>query len=247
VLPSPCILTKYQLGEMADKNPEWRPTAIYSRSELEMLISDPQIPPDRQVLYALEGLAALRHGEAAGLRWRHWDNTLKPLGALLIATSYDRGRTKTNRVRRMPVHVALAATLAEWKLNGWQALMGKSPTADVLIVPMPQSARVPLGKMRTKNDSHQRLRADLKALGLRHRRGHDLRRTMISLAIEDGARKDLLERCTHNPGKPERAIDSYVTLSWSPLCAEVAKLRISRQPRREVVTLPAAEGGQNRQ
>jgi hypothetical protein len=43
-----------------------------------MLISDRRIPPDRQVLYALEGLAALRHGEAAGLRWRHWDNALKP-------------------------------------------------------------------------------------------------------------------------------------------------------------------------
>ena len=70
---------------------------------------------------------------------------------------------------------------------------------------------------------------------------------MISLAIEDGARKDLLERCTHNPGKPERAIDSYVTLSWSPLCAEVAKLRISRQARGQLVSLPAAEDGENRQ
>ena len=88
-----------------------------------------------------------------------------------IATSYDEGRTKTNRVRRMPVHVVLAATLADWKLNGWQAMMGRSPTADDLIVPMPKSARVLLGKMRTKNDSHKRLRADLKTLGLRHRRG----------------------------------------------------------------------------
>ncbi|MDB4971314.1 MAG: integrase family protein [Myxococcales bacterium] len=156
IVTSPCILTKYQLGEIADKNPEWRPTAIYSRSELEMLISDPHIPSDRQMLYALEGLAALRHGEAAGLRWRHWDNTVKPLGALLIATSYDKGRTKTNRVRRMPVHVVLAATLAEWKLSGWQAMMGRSPTADDLIVPMSKSARVVLGKMRTKNDSHKR-------------------------------------------------------------------------------------------
>jgi integrase len=247
IVTSPCILTKYQLGENVDKNPEWRPTAIYTRSELETLISDARIPPDRQVLYSLEGLAALRHGEAAGLRWRHWDNAQKPLGALLIATSYDKGRTKTNKVRRMPVHPVLAAMLAEWKLSGWQAMMGRPPAPDDLIVPMPKSARVSLGKMRSKNDSYKRLRADLVALGLRHRRSHDLRRTMISLAIEDGARKDLLERCTHNPGRPERAIDGYVTLSWLPLCAEVAKLRISRQPRGQVVSLPATGSGQNQQ
>jgi hypothetical protein len=36
----------------------------------------------------------------------------------------------------------------------------------------------------------------LKLLGLRHRRGHDLRRTMISLARTDGARKDILALCT---------------------------------------------------
>jgi hypothetical protein len=42
--------------------------------------------------------------------------------------------------------------------------------------------------------------------------------------------------------KTQRALDRcgmYVTLSWSPLCAEVAKLRIARQPRGQVVRLPA--------
>jgi hypothetical protein len=50
---TPCVLTKYQLGENLDKNPEWRPTAIYSRDELEKLISDEQVPFDRRVQYAL--------------------------------------------------------------------------------------------------------------------------------------------------------------------------------------------------
>jgi|GEM_PF-2853804 len=40
---------------------------------------------------------------------------------------------------------------------------------------------------------------------------------MISLAIEGGAREDILERCTHNPGRPERAIGGYVTLKWTVL------------------------------
>jgi hypothetical protein len=40
----------------------------------------------------------------------------------------------------------------------------------------------------------------LTALGFRHRRRHDWRRTFISLAIgEDGARKDVLERCPTRP------------------------------------------------
>ncbi|MCY1080618.1 hypothetical protein [Archangium lansingense] len=58
-----------------DKAPTWRATAIFTRDELEMLISDSRVPPDRQVLYALQGIAALRHGAAAGLRWKHYDPT----------------------------------------------------------------------------------------------------------------------------------------------------------------------------
>src|SRR5947207_1419273 len=115
---TPTILTKYQLGEAADKDPEWRVTARYSRDELEILISDPRLPFDRRVFYALEGIAGLRLGEAAGLRFRHYDPSLKPLGCLLIATSYDTGRTKTKQPRRMPAHPTLAAILAEWKLSG---------------------------------------------------------------------------------------------------------------------------------
>jgi hypothetical protein len=63
-------------------------------------------------------------------------------------------------------------------------------------------------------------------LGLRHRRGHDLRRTMISLARTDGARKDILELCTHRPKKGS-AIDLYTTFPWEALCAEVEKLKVA--------------------
>jgi hypothetical protein len=34
---------------VADKDPEWRATARYSREELEILISDPRLPLDRRV------------------------------------------------------------------------------------------------------------------------------------------------------------------------------------------------------
>ena len=51
---------------------------------------------------------------------------------------------------------------------------------------------------------------------------------MISLARTDGARKDLLELCTHNPGKGHGTIDLYTTFPWEALCAKVAKLKVSR-------------------
>jgi integrase len=227
VTASPCILTRHELGELEDKRPGWRPTAVYERAELEQLISDERIPWDRRVLYALEGLGGLRHGEAAGLRWRHYDSSTRPLGRLSVVTSYDTGRTKTSRSRYTPAHPVLAAMLAEWKLVGWAEMIGRSPTIDDLIVPLPAGLRTRAGQMRDKDRSFKRLKADLELLGLRHRRGHDLRRTMISLARMDGARKDLLELCTHTPRR-DAAIDLYTTIEWPSLCAEISKLRIAR-------------------
>ncbi len=227
---SPCIMTQHQLGENVDADPEWRATALYTREELEALITDERIPLDRRVMYGLQGIGGLRHGEAAGLRWRHFDPTTKELGRLVIATSYDTGRTKTSRPRNMPVHPALAALLTEWRVRGWPTMMGKAPEPDDIVVPTPaptnKGRRVQLGMMRTDDFSFKRLCADQELLGMRHRRGHDLRRTFITLARIDGARSDILELCTHTPGKG-RAIDVYTSFPWASLCAEVSKLRIA--------------------
>lgn len=235
---SPCVLTKHHLGVIMDKDSEWRAGARYTRAELEMLISDERIPPDRRVFYALEGIGANRHGEAAGLRWRHYDSDLAPLGRFTVATSYNKGRTKTGRTRFMPVHHTLAAMLAEWRLTAWPAIFGRTPTPDDLICPFPPCSRSPQGRMRYLSRSQEFFVEDLKTLGLRHRRGHDLRRTMISLSLEDGARKDLLKYCTHGPPQGE-GIDAYITIGWEPLCTEIAKLKVKRTPRGRVVALRA--------
>jgi hypothetical protein len=63
---------------------------------------------------------------------------------------------------------------------------------------------------------------------------------MVSLTPEDGARKDILELCTHNPQKSGSSIDVYTTFPWDALCAEVAKLRIQRCTPRSIVALRAA-------
>jgi integrase len=175
------------------------------------------------MMYALMGLAGLRFGEAAALRWRSYDPSLEPLGRLHIVTSYStRARrekaTKTEQPRLVPVHPVLAKLLGEWKLGPWQVLMKRAPMAEDLIVPSR------LGRNRSKNQGITKFHDDLQRIGLRRRRQHDLRRTFISLARADGARKDVLEHVTH--GRPGGIIDLYTELPWPLLCEEVAKLRV---------------------
>jgi integrase len=210
---TPCVLPgRGVLPKKVDKDPAWRASAIYTREEVETLISDSRIPEDRRVLYALKALAGLRHSEAAGLRWRQYDRELEPLGGLSLE------RTKTQVPRRVPVHATLARILAEWKLAGFERTYGRVPEADDLVVPTRNMTQRP------SPDAQRALLLDLAALELRARRGHDLRRTFITLAQVDGGRRDLLESISHGPRGD--IVSVYTTFPWPGLCAEVAKLRI---------------------
>jgi integrase len=239
---TPAVLNKYQLGQVEDAKPEWRVTAIYTRAEVEQLIADERLTTDQRVWYALQGVAGLRPGEAAPLRWSHYETDLQPLGRLLIANSNKRLRTKTGAVRQVPVHPTLARMLAEWKLRGWPELMGRTPGPEDLIIPSPEGRRVKLGTMRNRNTWSPQTRRDLLTLGLRHRRGYDLRRTFISLARTDGARADLLKLVTHGSDSQRNMMDLYSTFDWPVLCAEVAKLNVRLVERAKVVALPRAVG-----
>lgn len=210
---NPCVIPKGTLPKKVDKDPEWRAQAIYERPEVEQLISDPRIPEDRRVLYALKAIGGLRHGEAAGLTWRQYDATLEPLGALTLE------RTKTQVPRRVPVHPTLARVLAEWKLSGWERTYGRAPTAQDLVTPTRNLTP------RDKHEAPKQLAADLELLKMRPRRGHDLRRTFITLAQVDGAARHFLEAVTHGPRGD--IMNVYTSFPWPALCAEVAKLRIS--------------------
>ena len=160
----------------------------------------------------------------APLRRRHYDATLLPLGRLLVAHSYStkskkEKSVKTEQPRWVPVHEALAQRLADWRdRGGWEEPMGRKPGPDDLIVP---SRR---GQNRSVNHMLKRFHQDLERLELRPRRQHDARRTFISLAIADGARKDILRWVTHGPEGD--IVDLYTTLPWHTLCEEVARLKI---------------------
>lgn len=241
VATTPCMLTKRQLGAKVDAKPEWRQTAQFTKVELEALISDERIPFDRRVVYALEGIAALRHGEMAGLLWRNCgaQEDLEPLQMMFVAFCYGRALPKGDVCRPVPIHPALAAILAEWKLFGWAKMMGREPTEDDLVVPLPPDSVSKHGRWRHKGYTYQHLMQDLATLGLRHRRGHDLRRTMISLARSNGAVSDILRRATHKP--PKEVIEGYTTFEWNVVCREVLKLNVQRRKTGKVVRLRNSE------
>lgn len=241
---TPCVLTVAQLGRVVDKDPEWRPGALFDRREAEQLISDPRIPLDRRVVYAIALLAGLRPGEGAALRWRHYDPAAAPLGRLLVATSYSTSRsavkrTKTETVKAIPVHPALAALLAEWHRAGWAAMMDREPGPDDLIVPVPpataarRTTRADLEPFRGWDYTGRRWReVDLPMLGWRARSVYDCRATFITLAIEDGADEQILrDRITHTKARRD-AFDGYNRggPKWEAACREVAKLRIRLRP-----------------
>lgn len=232
---SPAQLDDEDLGPIIDKDPEWREGAVYTRKEAETLIGSPKIPLDRRVVYGFGMLAGLRPGEAAALRWKNYDVTREPLGCLTVAFSYSTTysatkRTKTNSVRKVPVHPTLAGLLAELRA-GWRDIFGHEPGDDDLIVPLPPDVKRTKrtgDRFRGTDYTGRRWRdIDLPALGWRPRSVYDAKSTFITLAIEDGAKRDILrERVTHT--KPKRdAFDGYDRGEhWLETCREVAKLKL---------------------
>ncbi len=242
LIPSnPCIVKRGELPKKLDKNPTWRASAVFSREEVEQIISSPIISDDRRAMYALMFLTGCRFGEIAALRWSDYDTSAEPLGRLLVARSYDgklkvEKSTKSGVTREVPVHRTLSGVLAEWRLKGWPALFGRAPRHDDLIIPSRE------GEHRSRHHSLHKFHDDLALLGFRARRQHDSRRTFISLARTDGARSDILESITHGPRGD--IMNVYTTLPWHLLCEEVAKLKIERR-KGQLIALPKAVGAEN--
>jgi hypothetical protein len=167
-----------------------------------------------------------------------------PLGRVLVARSYQWQTntikaTKTEVPRWVPVHPTLAKMLAEWKLHGWQDLMGRPPTPDDLIIPPVPWRKQKTNLCRPPQAGLRAFHADCKTLGIRTRRNHDSRRTFISLARAAGARLDLLRWITHGPSGD--IMDAYTTVPWATLCEQVSPIRI-KQLEGKVLSLPRAVG-----
>lgn len=226
IVGSPCVLPTGTLPKKRDKDPTWRAHAVYTRSEIEALISVPEIPEDSRAFYALMFLLGVRSGEAAGRRWRDYDERARPLGRMLIATQLDDEEVKTEVPREMPVHPTLAAILAEWRLSGFPRWFGRPPRPGDFIVPETSNQHQRRGEFRKVPTSLRRLRRDLTTLGIRHRTQHDARRSLISVAQVDGCDREILRSCTH--GDRRDVMDDYSVFPWAAKCREVGKIQIQR-------------------
>ena len=248
---NPVVLKRGELPARVDKDPTWRSGAVYTRAELEQLISDERLPEYNRTTYATLFLTGMRPGEVSALRWRAYDTKAEPLGRFNAAVAYSTRQkvekgTKTERPREVPVHPTLAKILAAWKLSGWARMVGRQPSPDDLILPSawsytkeggPESGR---GRLNLNHNALlAQLHLDLDALQLRRRRCYDTRRTFISLAQADGARKDILRWVTHGPTGD--IMDVYTTLPWHTLCEEVVKLKVELRSGK-LLSMPQAVG-----
>lgn len=194
----------------------------------------------------------MRPGEIAVLRWSNYDATIEPLGKLVVAKGLNTRKmtikgTKTNAVRKVSVHPTLAAMLAEWRLSGWERMMGRAPAPDDLILPLPPAdaarRRTRTGEaLRTGDYAGKKWReVDRPMLGWRHRRLYDGKSTMITLAIDDGANPDVIrQRVTHARVR-RNAFDGYDRGDrWMETCTALAKLKIARK--RVAATVLALRG-----
>jgi len=219
IVANPAIFKRGVLPKKQDKDPAWRAQAIFTRAEIEQILSDVRIPEDRRVIYALKFFCG-RHTEVLSSPWSRYDATTEPLGTLHVV------ETKSGVPRAVPVHPTLAKILAAWKLGGWERTYGSAPTSEDLIV---RTRRA--GNCYRAADTQVRFVEDLGKLQLRqkastrNRRGHDLRRTLITLARSDGAIDSLLRYVTHGP-RPSEILDVYSSPPWADLCREIAKLNV---------------------
>jgi len=221
---NPVTVDRGVLPKKSDKDPGWRKGAVFTKAEVELLISSDKVPLHRRVLYALSFLTGLRPGQVFELRWGDYEPDFGTLGRLSSSRSWDSKRklvkaTKTGVDHLVPVHTVLAKVLAEWKLGGWAVRHGRKPKSKDLIVPTVSLTNRDV--RRALND----FREDLDRLDLRHRRQYDARRTFASLAISGGAPRDVVKAITHP--RPADVFDLYVTPTWEALSGAVSCIPVS--------------------
>jgi integrase len=214
--------------------------ATFTAAEVSVLCSHASIPEHIRVLSALCLLGGLREGEACGRRWRDLDTSTAPLWCLSVHDQYDDKPLKTDRPRLVPVHPELAAILERWGRGGYQLWACKPPEPDDFVVPaMSKRSR---SKCWTRSMFYKAFVRACSGAGARVGFPHEARHTFTSLCRRGGARKDVLERVTHN-AKGD-IVDRYTHWDWAPLCEAVACLRLTVDAR-QLLHLPAASDGKD--
>ena len=204
-----------------------RHVAAFSRDECERLISDERVPLDRRVLYAIGAFTGARLGEICGMRWADLDEAARPLRRWVLRTQWDRKPLKTGSPRDVPIHPELWRILSDWRRDGWEQLVCRSPRSEDFVVPRADATMLSTAAGAKAVHRHATLIGIETRAGAGVRDAHSLRRAFITLARTDGAPVDLVERVTHNAKGTQ--IDCYTYFGWEALCAAVSALRLGRR------------------
>jgi integrase len=217
-----------------DKVPGARMGWGYESAEILALVTDPRVPADRRMFYAIAFMTGPRAGEISALRWSDWARDAVPLSRLTFARTmiYRRAaggdgdwervekETKTGAVKEAPVHPALHAMLSAWWATGWREHQGRDPEPRDLIVPNQD------GLSRVTITSWGLLQDDCRTLGIRRRRLHGTRHTMIRAAGEGGAARAVVRGITHASVSRD-VYDGYDRPSWERVCREYMKVELA--------------------
>lgn len=218
---NPCTLSSKKSGELPkkrDKDSQWRKQAVFTHGELIDLFTNPIVPPDRRMYYALLFFCGIRFGEGAGRKWSDYDEHAQPLGRIVIDSQYDGEALKGDgESREAPVHPFLEWMLKRWREHDFAFIMGRDPKPTDWIVPSRE------WKHRSLKHMERRLGEDLERLDQRKRTPHDLRASFITLAQDDGGERPVLERVTHK-GNTD-VWSGYSRRGWAVLCEHVGRLR----------------------
>lgn len=164
-----------------------RPTPL-SLEEVQKLLTDPRVTPDRRVFYALSVLTGARFSEVAALRWGHcnFDDGAPDdeynLARVEIRPELKGRAYKYRSPRLIPMHPALRQVLLKWRDEGWQAACGRPPTHEDLVVP-----RVGLpATMRRPDSERLHWHRNLETLCIPKRSMHSQRYAFAHLCQEAG-------------------------------------------------------------
>lgn len=201
---------------------------------LRRMITDERIPFCRRILWAIVLLTGARFGEAASLCYGDWNPNMEPFGELVISRSWDCREhvlspfPKAQRIRRVPVHPRLAKMFREAR-RWFTEVAGHRPGRESLIAPFP-SPRRGLDFWH-ENTAIRWWRKDLVTIGAPAIHGaertlHSARDTFVSLAVNGGAERRVVESLTHTADPKRKAFDGYVHYLWPTLCDAVSRIEL---------------------
>jgi len=228
ILPPRLSVIDGELPPIIERRPEgWRDEAVFELEEIAKLLADTTIDPMYRVMYAVYFLTGSRFSEVTQLRVRDYLRAKRPLRQLTIR-AVKTGRSKGVRYRVPPVHPILAAWLDWWLDEGYEMTHLRKPEPGDWMFPT-LSAPGRRGRARDRETvSHGELynkwrRHHLPGCGLRHRRLHDARRTLLSAIRSCGADQEVARAITHSV-IADKVLDAYTTFEWKALCAAIMAL-----------------------